>query len=380
MMHLKSALSIILCSCLFCLDASAQQRRTQFDEVKNIMRRVADWQLEHFEYQSAKGSQWPNSHTKWAWTNATMYLGLERCATLTDDGKYWDFLYAIGENNRWKTGPDIYFADDICITQAYCQLYEKYKDMKMLTPSIKTLDSIMNYPAIGSLSFLAGGAQRRWCWSDALFMAPTSFARLGKITGNQRYFDFLVAEFRVTYDSLYCKQERLFFRDTRYIKMKEENGKPVFWGRGNGWVAGGLTVIIDHLPADHPSREWFIDLFKEMMPRIVELQDAQGLWHPSMLDTTAYPMPETSASGFFTYALLWGINHGYLDKKTYGIPAEKAWKALCSKVAGDGKLGYVQAIGADPKKVGPDDTEVYGVGAFLLAGYEMCQYISINSK
>ena len=38
---------------------------------------------------------------------------------------------------------------------------------------------------------------------------------------------------------------------------------------------------------------------------------------------------------------------------------------------GSGKLGYVQPIGAALDMVGFDDTEVFGVGAFLLAGSEV---------
>ncbi len=40
-------------------------------------------------------------------------------------------------------------------------------------------------------------------------------------------------------------------------------------------------------------------------------------------------------------------------------------------VYADGKLGWVQQIGADPRKVTKSMTEVYGVGAFLLAGSEV---------
>ena len=48
---------------------------------------------------------------------------------------------------------------------------------------------------------------------------------------------------------------------------------------------------------------------------------------------------------------------------------EKGWKALLDAVEPDGKLGYVQPIGADPRKVTRDMTEVYGTGgAFLLSG------------
>ena len=54
------------------------------------------------------------------------------------------------------------------------------------------------------------------------------------------------------------------------------------------------------------------------------------------------------------------------------LPAvEKGWKALVGAVESDGKLGYVQPIGADPKKVTREMTEFYGVGAFLMAG---CEY------
>ena len=49
----------------------------------------------------------------------------------------------------------------------------------------------------------------------------------------------------------------------------------------------------------------------------------------------------------------------------------KGWNALGSAVEPNGKLGYVQQSGADPKKVTRDMTEVYGVGAFLMAGNEI---------
>lgn len=354
---------------------SAKLNSLKKSQTENMMCKVAGWQMDFFEAQVAKGSQWTNSHAYWAWTNATMYIGLAEWAKLSKDQKYWDFLYSIGEKNKWQAGANIYFSDDICIVQAYDQIYRHYKDEKIIKSSVYALDSIIANPKNHSLNYYATGSHSRWCWCDALFMAPPAFARLGKTTGKKEYFDFLDKEFWITYDTLYCPQEKLFFRDTRFKEMKEENGKKVFWGRGNGWVIGGLTFIIDNLPEDYPSRSEYIGLYKKMMERIAGLQDSRGFWHPSMLDTKSYPMPETSASGFFTYGLLWGVNHGYLDREIYLPVAIKAWDALCSAVQENGKLGYVQAIGADPKKVGADDTEVYGVGAFLLAGCEMIKLL-----
>lgn len=50
---------------------------------------------------------------------------------------------------------------------------------------------------------------------------------------------------------------------------------------------------------------------------------------------------------------------------------------MIDAVEPNGKLGYVQPIGADPRKVTRDMTEVYGVGAFLLSG---CQIYKIAGK
>jgi len=104
---------------------------------------------------------------------------------------------------------------------------------------------------------------------------------------------------------------------------------------------------------------------------VSSLQDENGYWHASLLDPESYPDPETSSSGFFTYALAWGINASLLNKEQYLPVVRKGWRALVRAVYADGKLGWVQQIGADPKKVTKSMTEVYGVGAFLLAGSEV---------
>ena len=140
-------------------------------------------------------------------------------------------------------------------------------------------------------------------------------------------------------------------------------------------MAAALTILIDNMPEDRPSRARYVALFRAMMERIAGLQGLDGYWHASLLDPASYPAPETSATGFFTYGLLWGINRGLLDRDTYAAVAERGWRALCEAVRSDGMVGYVQPIGADPQQVNGNDTEVYGVGAFLMAGRQMYDYI-----
>jgi hypothetical protein len=108
-----------------------------------------------------------------------------------------------------------------------------------------------------------------------------------------------------------------------------------------------------------------------MASAVVGLQQADGMWRASLLDPAAYPARETSGTGLFTYALAWGINQGLLDRAHYEPAVRRAWGALAASVQADGKLTHVQPIGRAPVGFPEDATEVYGVGAFLLAGSEV---------
>ena len=74
-----------------------------------------------------------------------------------------------------------------------------------------------------------------------------------------------------------------------------------------------------------------------------------------------------------TYGLAWGVNEGHLDADAYSPVVKAGWKALVGAVADDGKLGYVQPIGAAPDSVYESDSQLYGVGAFLLAASQVAQ-------
>ena len=89
-------------------------------------------------------------------------------------------------------------------------------------------------------------------------------AGLVAATGDERYLDFAVKNWWRTTDYLYDPGEHLYFRDSTYFDRREANGKKLFWSRGNGWVMAGLVRMLQLLPANHPSRARFQQLFQEM--------------------------------------------------------------------------------------------------------------------
>lgn len=343
-------------------------------QTKNIMRRVADWQIASL----VKQQDYPDLN----WTNAALYRGMVDWAKLCENTDsyegYWKWLKKIGKRNHYQMNKSMYHADDIAVGQTFIELYLKYGDPRMLWPVQARTDWVVAHPAKGTmkLDYSKIETTDRWTWCDALFMAPPVYARMYRLTGDKKYLDFMNSEFQATYDYLYDKEEHLFYRDGRYFTEKESNGKKVFWGRGNGWVMGALADLLNVLRKGDVNYSFYKSLFLEMSEKVKDLQGTDGFWHASLLNPVAYPSPEASASAFFVYALAYGVKNGILDEKVYLPVVEKGWKALLSVVTDEGKLCYVQPVGADPKKVTRDMTEVYGVGAFLMAGcqiYELCK-------
>ncbi|WP_195763732.1 glycoside hydrolase family 88 protein [Pseudoduganella rivuli] len=342
------------------VSASAAARALTPAATLNLMQRVADWQLAH-----------PSTHPEDDWTQAVGDAGFMALAGVSGERRYRDAMAAMGERNQWKLGPSMYHADDYVVGQTYAELYLLTREPKMIAPMRAQFDYMLDHPREGGLNFSIPGVQHRWSWCDALFMGPPAWARLYAATGDERYLNLAVEHWWRTSDYLYDKEEHLYYRDSRYFGQREANGKKVFWGRGNGWVMGGLVRMLQYLPAHHPSRERFVRQFTEMAGKLLTLQQADGTWRASLLDPASYPLLETSGTGLYTYALAFGVNQGLLDRATYGPAVRKAWDALVVNVNADGKLTHVQPIGQDPKSFDPQSTEVYGVGAFLMAGSEL---------
>jgi rhamnogalacturonyl hydrolase YesR len=349
--------------------AKAQQSaRFKARAVKKIMEKVADWQLKTW---AEKGSR----HPWYDWTNAAGYTGLFALSTISDKPGYREKLMEIGNLLNWQTGPRRFHADDYCIGQTYALLYAKSRDEKMIANFRRLADSIVTAPHTESLEWKDGIANREWAWCDALFMGPTALGYLSTVTGEQKYLDIASQLWWKTTDYLYDSTQHLYSRDGSFLDKKEKNGAKVFWSRGNGWVFAGLARVLENMPDNYPAKPRFVSLYQDMAAKIISLQQPDGSWHASLLDPESYPVKEMSGTGFYCYGLTWGLNHGLLDKTQVWPSIQKAWKALVSSVNKEGMLGYVQPIGAAPNKVDAGSTEIYGVGAFLLAGSEIYAYL-----
>lgn len=368
--------------------SSAKPTAVQIQQsAKQVGRKVAQWQIDQVQndnYDYLAKRYYNSSSNPLGWIQAAFYIGLARWTETVNDRDAMTHIQNMAkEQNYQLLLKRPMHADDHAIGQAFLWLTEQTGNQKAYQPTKALFDKILANPPKVGLELIEeeprrrgfeGACQDRWCWSDALFMAPRTWLKLSNITGDKKYWEYGNKEFWATTDYLFSEEHHLYFRDSRYFTEKSDNGKPVFWSRGNGWVFAGLPLIMDDLPNNHPSKGKYIELFKKFADGLVRAQKPDGYWAPSLLDPNKVKTPETSGTGFITFGLAWGVNNGILTEDKYINAVYKGWGALEKAVQPNGKVTWVQQVGKSPDPVAEHETQFYGVGAVLLAASEMTKW------
>ncbi|MCW3848965.1 glycoside hydrolase family 88 protein [Sphingomonas sp. LB-2] len=362
-----------LAAMLLAVPAQAQQLPPR-DKVLASMERLADWQLAHLDPSYISGPAWSRPRDARDWQAATFWVALTGLADRSKSSRFIDAIRATGTALGWTMGERLHHADDHLIGSAWIWAAQRGTP-EVLAPTRAQFDRMLAAPSTVGLEFIprtpdAGDSActDRWCWCDALFMAPPTLWQLSKATGDPRYADFADREFRATTAYLLDLSENLYFRDSRFFSRKGTHGEKLFWSRGNGWVFSGLARIIPSIARDDPRRAYYVGLFRRLAARLVKLQRPNGYWPPSLLGDPVTAADETSGTAFFVHGMAWGIHQGILDRGTYLPAVTRGWAALNSAIQPDGRLGWVQQVSDRPDAVAANDSQFYGTGAYLLAG------------
>ena len=150
-------------------------------------------------------------------------------------------------------------------------------------------------------------------WIDDMFMITMVQSQAYRATGDAKYIDRAAKEM-VAYLGELQQPNGLFYHAPDV---------PFFWGRGDGWMAAGMSELLRSLPENHPNRPRIMEGYKKMMASLLQYQDASGMWHQLIDKPDAWP--ETSSSAMFTFAMITGVRNGWLDAATYGSAARKGW-------------------------------------------------------
>jgi len=153
-------------------------------------------------------------------------------------------------------------------------------------------------------------------WIDDMYMITIVQAWAYRMTGDRKYIDRAAHEMVKYLDELQCPNG-LFYHAPDV---------PFYWGRGNGWMAVGLTEVLKALPKDSPYYKRIMKGYRKMMKSLLHYRNGEGLWN-QLIDQSDF-WTETSGSAMFTYAFIRGVKEEWLSEKTYAPAARKAWLAL----------------------------------------------------
>lgn len=339
---------------------------------------AAQWQLQanndlrYIEYQ------FPQSSYSRGWVKAAFFIGLDHFAAKVGDENLLARLRQYSNDFGTELGDRPWHGDDQAIAAVYAAVALRDGTPQLMDKSIAQFDDIIAQNYTMSLEFTPptvegkeGDCQKRWCWADAIFMAPPAWALATRISGDPKYADYAASETRAVIEYLQDPATGLLFRDSRYFNARTPNGKPVFWSRGNGWVFAGLARFIDTLPADHPELPLMRETFVTLADQLVSIQREDGYWPTSLMDAEYLTNPETSGTAFFGFGMAWGLNNGLLKGEKYETSRDKAWDALRLAITDEGKVGWVQQIGKDPQSTNRESSQLYAAGGALLFAAEM---------
>ena len=311
------------------------------------------------------------------WTRAVYYEGLMAFYSVNPDSTFLAYAMQWGEKHKWglRGGIQTRNADNQCCGQTYIDLYriDQGKHPEWIRDIKASIDLMKATPKIDD-----------WNWVDALQMAMPVFVRLGVLYNDSSYFNrmydmYSFSKHKHGGNGLYNPADKLWWRDKDFVPpYKEPNGEDCYWSRGNGWVIAALVRVLQELPSTDSHYQEYLTDYRDMMAALLPLQREDGFWNVSLHDASHFGGKELSGTALFTYGMAWGIRNGFLESKTYFKSMAKAWKAMSKEALhADGKLGFVQGTGKEPKDSQPvtfdskPDFEDYGLGCYLLAGTEL---------
>jgi rhamnogalacturonyl hydrolase YesR len=270
-----------------------------------------------------------NKSTSITYPETCTWYGALQFAEVTNDKKLLQQLVdrfepLFGSDKSMVPVPD--HVDFAVFGSVPLELYIQTKERKYLDLGIQIADKQWGPPEgprvtpQSHLFYEQGLTWQTRLWIDDMFMITALQTQAYRSTGCQKYLDRAASEMVMYLDSL--QQPNGLFYHAPDV--------PYFWGRGDGWMACGMSLLLRELKVDHPKRARILESYTKMMATLLKYQDAHGMWHQLIDKADAWP--ETSCSAMFTFAFITGMKFGLLDEKVYGPAARKGWLSVVKNI------------------------------------------------
>lgn len=213
------------------------------------------------------------------------------------------------------------------------KLYRLTNDKRYLDLGLPYADTQWTLPE------KANDEERKWhkkgyswqtrLWIDDMYMITIVQSEAYQVTKDTKYINRAAKEMVLYLDEL--QHENGLFYHAPDV--------PYYWGRGDGWMAVGMTELLFNLPQNDPNRARIMKGYQLMMSNLKKYVNEDGLWNQLITEKDCWT--ETSGSAMFTYAMILGVKNGWLDKEEYAPVARRAWLGLCNYINDNNDLDNV---------------------------------------
>lgn len=162
--------------------------------------------------------------------------------------------------------------------------------------------------------------------SDAVFMHGPLLAAAYRVTADEQYLH--ACENHIKHMQALCWREDGLYRHSPLNEAA--------WGRGNGFPALGLALVLGELDAES---EPFVELrndWRKHLRALLKHQDADGMWHQVVDHPQSYA--EFSCTCMIGFAMLRGMREGWLSSSDFEAAADQAWSAINKRIHMDGEF------------------------------------------
>lgn len=303
-----------------------------------------------------------NEYNDWHYTNGVLNIALLELADKTKSKKYEDYVFknmnfVFDENNLnfFKKQYDQAFSEGgwRAIRKLTWHMIFRAKRLDDNGPMGASLIELqMRKPNRAFLNYINetndhlmyaeprledGTIARLWphentIWADDLFMGVAFLCRMGKMTGDTKYFDDAANQVLNYTNYLWHPEKQIYYHC--YHTDTKEHGV-AHWSRANGWILMAQADLLTMLPKNHPNRQALIENFKQQVSGVARYQGKNGLWYQILDKTDSYE--EITGTAMFVFGIARGVREGWIDKDFIYV-AEQGLKGMMTKMTDEGDV------------------------------------------
>jgi len=301
---------------------------------------------------------------RWDWDTAVAVHGLVVAAEAAGYSPALEYA-ARWAARRFAAGtPEVGHPNAVAGGLVLLDLYAATGDRRYLDDAVDVARRAQGLPRVEGGGFAHAPGE---LWVDTLYMTVPFLARMSLVTGDMRWLDEAVAQYRAHAAALQDPRTGLF---RHAAVVKEPTSLPAIpWLRGNGWAAAAAADLLAALSPDDPRRGYVEAAARRQLEALAALQSDTGGWS-TVVDEFAF-YEETSGAAAVAYATYLGLDGGWLGPRLAPVAA-RGRTGLLAEVDADGTVGDV-SVGTGPQadpagynRMAHDEAQPWGQGWALL--------------